>query len=118
MNDKAPYVVLLQGQTPQHDSAPIDTTEAFLEQLTCYAYFPNDWLRFARMAFGGPPALMRSARIPRGWRPGDPTWNHGDPETDIQWFYIAKRDAIERGTTFTKLEEKYGELRKLLGETA
>jgi hypothetical protein len=51
-------------------------------------------------------------------RAGEPTWNHGDPETDIQWFYIAKRDAIERGTTFTKLEEQYGELRKLLGETA
>ena len=118
MNDKAPYVVLLQGQSPQQDPNPYYATEEGLEQMTCYAYFPNDWLRFARMAFGGPPALMRSARLPRGWKLGDPTWNHGDPKTELQWFYIAKRDAIERGTTFTKLEEQYGELRKLLGETA
>ena len=117
MYTTAPYVIFMKGD-PSTEPTGTGMTGEQLEAFVSYAHFPNDWLRFARMAFGGPPALMRMAMPPNGWTPNAPSWNHGDPKTDVLWFYVAKSDAFERGTTFSKLEEQYGELRKLLGETA
>jgi hypothetical protein len=118
MEDDTPYVALLK-EGGRYEPRPVDITEPVLVQMTRFAYYPLDWLRFAQMELGGAPALMRAAKPPDGWKVGEPLWNRGDTPPAVQWMYVLKKDDLPAGnTTFSTIEAKQGQLTKLLGETA
>lgn len=104
MPDKQ-FALVLRAEGHHAESHPMRRVNTdYIRNLVGETWYPNDWLRFTRMANGGPPALMRTPKTDA--EPGKP-----DPE--VTWFYALLDERVEPGMTFSRLEAAHGHLARV-----
>lgn len=100
------YRIAPQDHPAAREGMTAARTAEEIAQFLSRGRYHTDWLRIVRLVRTGRPALVR---IPHR----EPT--EDDPKPSVSWAYIL-RDPPDQSATFTRIEELYGDLAKVMAE--